>query len=214
MNFDLTRCSNSIFSKFICLICSIKVPIDFFGVMTNQSNQYQSIVFLASQSWLYQSSRNCFWYWLHWIFKLHILRSYRLGFSHQRVSRKLYSCSGGFGWGVFFHSCIKILMSGNALKVLVMKNIIFQTKVFPLGEVWFLQSRSHSTKIVFELTFSLKRCRVSSLQQKPDGAKVSKDAMHFDLCRYSKSNFSEVLICCIKAPIDLYGVLTNQSIEK
>ena len=74
-------------------------------------------------------------------------------------------------------------------RFLVLNNIDFQIIVSPVVEAWFLQSRSRSTKIVFELTFSLKRCQFSSLQQKPDGAKVSKDAMHFDLSRFSKSIF-------------------------
>ena len=39
ISFDLTRCSNSILSKFTCLIRSITIPSDLFGVVTNQSNK-------------------------------------------------------------------------------------------------------------------------------------------------------------------------------
>ena len=39
ISFDLTRCSNSILSKFTCLIRSVTIPSDHFGVVTNQSNK-------------------------------------------------------------------------------------------------------------------------------------------------------------------------------
>ena len=39
MIFVLSRCCNSIFSEFTCLICSIEIPIDPFRVVTNQLNK-------------------------------------------------------------------------------------------------------------------------------------------------------------------------------
>ena len=39
MFFDLTRCSNSVFSEATGSICRIKTPSDFFGTVTNQSNK-------------------------------------------------------------------------------------------------------------------------------------------------------------------------------
>ena len=76
--FDLSRHSKSIFSETTCLICSIRIPIDLFGVVTNQSKNSSRFVFLASESWLYQSSKNWLWWWLNLIVKLDILCSYGL----------------------------------------------------------------------------------------------------------------------------------------
>ena len=57
--------------------------------------------FVASETWLKQSSKNWFSYWVDWNFKLDILRSYPFRFSHQSVSRKPHSFSAGFDWEIF-----------------------------------------------------------------------------------------------------------------
>ena len=96
MFFYLTRCSNSVFSEATGSISWIKTPSDFFGTVTNQSNKKESIMFLASESWLFQCSKNWIWWWLNLIFKLDILCSYRVRFSHHQASQKLYSFRGEF----------------------------------------------------------------------------------------------------------------------
>ena len=73
----------------------------------------------------------------------------------------------------FFILALKSWCPETHWRFLVLNNIDFQIIVSPVVEAWFLQSTSRSTKIVFELTFSLKRCRFSSLHQKLDGSKVS-----------------------------------------
>ena len=63
----------------------------------------------------------------------------------------------------------------------------------------------------FEQIFRLKRCRFSSLQQKPDGPKVPKVSMNFGWSRYYNSIFSEFSgsICCIKISIDFFLELSQ-----
>ena len=102
-------------------------------------------IFLASESWWYQSTKSWFWYWLDWVFKLDNLRSYQFGFAHQRVSWKLYSCSRGFNWEVFFDSGIEVLMSKNALKVFSFESHRFSEYCFSLS-----RGLISSTEVSFE----------------------------------------------------------------
>ena len=91
MIFDLSRCSNSIFSENSGSICCIKISIEFFWSCHKSIDWKLVGFFVASETWLYQSSKNWFSDWVDWNCKLDILRSYPFGFSHRRVSRKLYS---------------------------------------------------------------------------------------------------------------------------
>ena len=100
MIFDSSRYSNSIFSEISGSICCLKISIDFFWSCHKSIDWKLVGFFVASETWLYQSSKNWFSYWVDWIFKLDILRSYPFGFSHQRVSRKLYNCREGLVWEV------------------------------------------------------------------------------------------------------------------
>ena len=127
------------------------------------------------------------------------------GFSHQRVNRKLYNCREGFDWEVF--NLILVLnfwCPKTHWSFLFLILLDFQNHVFPLVEGWFLPSRSQSKRFSFEQTFTLERCRFSSLQQKPDGPKVPKVSLNFGLSRCSNSIFSEFSgsICCILISIE------------
>ena len=88
----------------------------------------------------------------------------------------------------------------------VLNHLGFQNHVSTLVEAWFFPSWSQSKSFSFEQAFRLKRCRFSSLQQKPDGPKVPKVFMNFGLSRYYNSIFSEFSgsICCIKISIDFF----------
>ena len=100
MNFDLSRYSNSIFSEFSRSSCCIKISIEFFWSCHKSIDWKSSRFFVASETWLKQSSKNWFSYWVDWNFKLDILRSYPFRFSHQSVSRKPHSFSAGFDWEI------------------------------------------------------------------------------------------------------------------
>ena len=163
--------------------------------------------FVASETWLKQSSKNWFSYWVDWNFKLDILRSYPFRFSHQSVSRKPYSGSAGFDWESFnLVPVSKYWCAKTHWRYLVLNHLDFHNDVSPLVEAWFLPSRSRSKRFIFELTFKLKRCRFSSLQRKPDDPKVPKVSMKFGLSRFSNSIFSEFSgsICCIKISINFF----------
>ena len=102
-------------------------------------------MFLASESWLYQSSEKWFWWWPNSIVQLDILCSYRFGFSHQRFSRSPYSCRGGFDWEVFaFDSCIKSLILRKRSGVSFLNHLDTAKHVLPWVEAWFFPSRSQS----------------------------------------------------------------------
>ena len=101
--------------------------------------------FVASETWLKQSSKNWFSYWVDWIFKLDILRSYPFRFSHQSVSRKPYSGSAGFDWESFnLIPVSKYWCAKTHWRYLVLNHLDFQNDVSPLIEAWFLPSRSRS----------------------------------------------------------------------
>ena len=97
----------------------------------------------------------------------------------------------------------------------VLNHVGFQNYVSTLVEARNFPSRSQSKNISFEQTFRLKRCRFSSLQEKPGDPKVPKVSMNFGLSLYSNSFFSESSSanCSIKTSIDFFGVVTNQSIK-
>ena len=216
MNFGLSRCSNSIFSEFSGSICCIKISIEIFWSCHKSIDWKVVGFFVASETWLYQSSKNWFSYWVDWNCKLDIMRSYTFGFSHQRVSRKLYDCREGFDWEVFkLILVLKYWCPKTHWKLSILNHLDFQNHVSPLVEAWFFPSRSQSKRFSFEQTFRLERSRYSSLQQKPEGPKVPKVSMNFSLSRYPNSIFSEFSgsNCSIKTSIDIFRVVTNQSIR-
>ena len=218
MNFGLSRCSNSIFSEFSGSICCIKISIEIFWSCHKSIDWKVVGFFVPSETWLYQSSKNWFSYWVDWNCKLNILRSYPFGFSHQRVSRKLYDCREGLDWDVFkMILVLKFWCPKTHSMFLFLNHLDFQNHVSPLVEAWFLPSRSQSKRFSFEQTFWLERCRFSSLQQKPDGPKVPEFSMKFSLSRHPNSIFSEFSFsgsnCRIKTSIDFFKVVTNQSIK-
>ena len=192
MFFDLTRWSNSVFSEATGSISWIKTPSDFFVIVTNQSNKKQSIVFLASESWLFQCSKNWIWWWLNLIFKLDILCSYRVRFPIiKRVKNSTVleesSIRSFFIWVPASRSwCPKTLWRFVGLNYLNL-----QSHVPPYVEVWFGPSKCQRKSYHLRQTFRKKRCRFSSFQQKPDGSIVPKGAMNFDLSRYWNSIFSK-----------------------
>ena len=207
MNFGLSRCSNSIFSEFSGSICCIKISIEIFWSWHKSIDWKVVGFFVASESWLYQSSKNWFSYWVDWNCKLDILRSYPFGFSHRRVSRKLYDCREGFDWEVFkLILVLKYWCPKTHLMLLILNHLDFQNHVSPLVEAWFFPSRSQSKRFSFEQTFRLEGCQYSSLQQKPEGPKVPKVSMNFSLSRCSNSSFSGFSgsICCIRISIEVF----------
>ena len=140
----------------------------------------------------------------------------RFGFSHQRVNRKLYNCREGIDWEVFnLIHVSKFWCPRTHWRLCFFNHVGFQNHVSTLVEARNFPSRSQSKNISFEQTFRLKRCRFSSLQQKPDDPKVPKVSMNFGLSLFSNSFFSESSSsnCSIKTSIDFFGVVTNQSIK-
>ena len=130
----------------------------------------------------------------------------RFGSSH-RVNQKLYNCREGIDWEVF--TLILVLnywCPKRHWRFSVLNHLDFQNHISPLVEAWFLPSRSQSERFCFEQTFSLERCRFSSLQQKPDGPKFPEVSMNFGLSRYYISTISEFSgsICCIKLSIEFF----------
>ena len=207
MNFGLSRYSNCIFSEFSGSICCIKISIEFFWSWHKSIDWKVVGFFVASESWLYQSSKNWFSYWVDWNCKLDILRSYPFGFSHRRVSRKLYDCREGFDWEVFkLILVLKYWCPKTHLMLLILNHLDFQNHVSPLVEAWFFPSRSQSKRFSFEQTFRLEGCQYSSLQQKPEGPKVPKVSMNFSLSRCSNSSLSGFSgsICCIRISIEVF----------
>ena len=140
-----------------------------------------------------QSSKNWLWWWPNLISKLDILCSYRFGFSHQRYSRSPYSCRGGFDWEVFaFDSCIKSLILRKRSGVFFLNHLDTAKHVLPWVQARFFPSMSQSEVFNFLQTIRLKKCRNSSLLLMPDGPKIPKSAVTFDLSRCSNS-FSPTL---------------------
>ena len=204
VTFDLSRCSNSIsptLQVWIVVSRSQSISLELWQISRRKSSR---MCFLHQNSDCTKVSKTDFHGDL--IFKLYILRSYRFGFSHQRVNRKLYNYSGEFDWRFFyFDSCITILMSGNAQMVFSFESRRSSEKCFSVSRgLIFSIKVSIEKKIIFVLTFRLERCHFSSLQQKPDGPKVPKVSMNFGLSRYSDSIFSDLSgsICCIKISIE------------
>ena len=145
MNFGLSRYSNSIFSEFSGSICCIKISIEFIWSCHKSIDWKVVGLFVSSETWLYQSSKNWFSDWVDWNCKLDILRSYPFGFSHQRVNRKLYICREGIDWEVFnLILVIKYWCPKTHWRFLVLNHLDFQNHVSPLVEAWFLPSRSQS----------------------------------------------------------------------
>ena len=143
------------FSEFSGSICCIKISIKFFW-SCRKSIDWKVVGFfvVASETWLYQSSKNWFSYWVDWIFKLDILHSYPFGFSHQRVSQKLCNCREGIDYKIFhLIPVLKYWCPKTHWKYLALNHLDFQNLVSPLVGAWFLPSRSQSRIFSFEQTF-------------------------------------------------------------
>ena len=169
-------------------------------------------MFLASESWLYQSSEKWFWWWPNSIVKLDILCSYRFGFSHQRFSRSPYSCRGGFDWEVFaFDFCIKNLILRKR------SGVFFESPWF--WKTCFAVSRGSISSIKvsirsFQLLANHQVPKMSNffLATETWLSENSGNCCNLRLISMFKLNFSDFtgLICSITVPIDLFGVVTNQ----
>ena len=173
-------------------------------------------MFLASESWLYQTSTNWFWYWPTLIFKLDFLRSCRLGFSHQRVNWELYNCKGGFRREV----CLLILALGfwcpRTHWRFCFESPRSSNSCFSLVDfVLFHRGLNRKNSILGKL-FGWRDVDFFPFKSNPVGLKFPNGAMIFDLPRYSNSFFSKNLgsICRIEIPQEIFGVVTNQSIKK
>ena len=116
----------------------------------------------------------------------------------------------------YFDSCIAILMSGNALMVFSFESRRSSKKIFSVSTGLNSSIKVSIEKKILELTFSFKKCRLSSCYkilmvqnfQKVQCIMISLGIQN----SFSSENFR--LICCMKTPIEFYGVVTNQSIKK
>ena len=173
-------------------------------------------MFFASESWLCQRSKNWLWRWPNLIVKLDILCSYRFGFSHQRFSRIPYSFREVFDWEIFaFDSCIKCLILRKR------SGVFFESPWF--WKTCFAVSRGSISSIKvsirsFQLLANHQVPKLSNffLATETWLSEISGNCCNLRLISMFKLNFSDFtgLICSITVPIDLFGVVTNQSNKK
>ena len=202
-----------------------------------------SIFFLATETWLSESSRSFYEFWLISRFQLNFLGIFmfdllhqdfnrvflelsqinrlnqinRFSFSHQRVDRKLDNCREGIDWEVSnLILLLKYWCPRTHWRFLFLNHLDFHNHVSPLVEAWFLPSWSQSGRNSLG-----RRLGWNDVDYLPCNRnlmvgkfqKFSWTLAYLDIITQFSRNF-QVRFVASRFQSSIFGVFTNQSVKK
>ena len=174
-------------------------------------------MFLASESWLYQSSIIWILWWFNTIVNLDILCSYWFSFSNQRVNRKSTVKEENSIEKFFILSLAsKSICPKTHWRFLVLNHLHLQNHVSLQLEACSLPSRPQWKVFNFRQTFTLKSCRICFWQQKPDSLNIPKAELNL-IYLYMQAQFSaqlQVWFVAWRSQSIFSAVVTSQSKKK